>query len=232
MPTDIVSTSTITTLLGGGFDSADTALLNAIRLRVESFVRQYCRWNITEANYTHFLPATGPVGNRLILPQPFVTDVASVYEDYNAKAGQQSGDFAAGTLLTVGDDYYLDYDAEDDSKEGIIVRVNKDWPSRPRTVKVTYTSGLDSDALAGDYAFVVDAVIGETIARYKYTKDQQGTTGSVGPLIGERLKDYSAQFWATPQQQSSVVGGMSPTGLLPVTALMLNPIVQYGTWFS
>ena len=224
MATDIVSTDDIHTELGSGLGAEDLTLLGNIRKRTESLARQYVRWNITEDTYTHILPHRGPIGCQLQLPQPYVSDVASVYEDSFSRGGQQADDFSSGTLLTVGDDYWLDYDASGEySKTGILVRSTQKWPPYDRCVKVTYTSGFDSDALDDGYIFVKDAIINETIARFHYRKERQGATGVSGTVKSERLKDYAISYAVGTDSLAP-----NSSGLTDVAEAALDPIKFYG----
>lgn len=228
--TDIVALATIETELGGGLSAADSDLLDAIRLRVEALVRTYVRWNVTEATYTHYLPAYTPAKQRLQLPQPFVTAVTSVHEDRQSRGGQQSGDFDSSDELVVGTDFWIDYDATDYSREGILFRYGWDWPVYPRTVKVVYTSGFDAAALANEFLYVQDAVINETCNRFHFRKQNQGATGIAGTVKREKLKDYEIEYDTT----SSVTVGNSASkatgqsGLSDLAKGSLDPIMFMG----
>ena len=226
MATDIVALSDIEDELGGGLEAADSTLLDSIRKRTESLARQYVRWNISEDTYTHVLPHRGPVGDKLQLPQPYVSSVASVYEDSFASGGQKTGDFPTGALLTVGDDYFLDYDASGEySKTGLLVRASRHWAPFDRCIKVTYTSGFDSDALDDAYLFVKDAIINETIARFHYRKERQGATGVAGTVKSERLKDYAISYAVGADSLSPNASGLSD-----ITEAALDPIRFYGMY--
>jgi len=228
--TDIVALADIETELGGGLSAADSALLDLIRLRTEALIRTYVRWNITEATYTHFLPFRGPIAQKLQLPQPYVTAVASVYEDRQSRGGQQSGDFDSTDQLVVGTDFWIDYDATDYSREGILHRYGWDWPCIPRSVKVTYTSGFDAAALANEFLYVQDAVINETINRFHFRKQNQGSTGIAGTVKREKLKDYEIEY----DTSSSVSVGNSASkatgqsGLSDLAKGSLDPIMFMG----
>lgn len=206
---DIVDTSDIETELGGTLVGDDVTLLDSIRKATERSVRNYVRWNITEAEYTHYLPAYDVAGPRLQLPQPFVTAVTSVHEDTQSRGGQQSGDFGSGTELTAGTDFWIDYDESNYSREGILFRNAGCWSRFPRTIKVVYTSGFDSDALDDEFLFVKQAVINETIARFHYRKERQGASGVAGTVKSEKLKDYSISYAVGADALSKDVSGLS-----------------------
>jgi hypothetical protein len=158
-----------------------------------------------------------------------VTAVASVYEDRQSRGGQQSGDFDTSDLLVVGTDYWIDYDASDYSREGILYRYAWDWPTLPRTVKVTYTAGFDSTALDNEFLYVQDAVINETIERFHYRKQRQGSTGVSGTIKREKLKDYEIEY----ASGSSSIGNSSSnatgqSGLSDLAKGSLDPIMFMG----
>jgi hypothetical protein len=221
--TDIVDTADIETELGDSLSVADVALIDSIRKRTERSIRNFVRWNITEATYTHLLPASGILDDKLQLPQPFVTDVASVYEDVSSRGGQQTGDFPASTLLTVGTDFWIDYDESSYSREGFLIRYARPWSSYPRSIKVTYTSGFDSAALADEFLYVQSAVINETIDRFHYRKERQGASGVSGTVKSEKLKDYSISYAVGADALSSHSSGLSAN-----TRSDLDPIVFMG----
>jgi hypothetical protein len=226
MATDIVSQDDMELEIGGEpTDAADVNLLDAIRIRTESMIRRYVRWNITEATYTQILPAYAPVGPRLQLEQPFVSAVEDVWEDRQSRGGQQSGDFPVASALTVGTDYWIDWDVSGLSREGIIFRYNYSWPEYVRTVKVEYTAGLTIAQLADEFAFVRDVVIRETIDRYRYAKARQGETADIGPVVMERLKDFTAKYASTADRTASTA-----SGLFPESESILDSIVFYGGW--
>lgn len=220
---DIVDTADIHTELGGALNAADLTLLGTIRSRVERSIRKFVRWSITEATYTHFLPARGFSGQMLQLPEPYVTSVTSVYEDAQAKGGQDVDDFPSSSLLVAGDDYQLDYDEASYSRSGILFRRGRLWPATPRTVKVTYVSGFDSAALADEFLFVQSAVINETIEKFHYRKERQGASGVAGTVKSEKLKDYSISYAVGADALSS-----DPSGLSANTRADLEPIMFMG----
>jgi len=216
---DIVDTDDINTELGGAVAGDDLALLDTLRQRVERVVRNYVRWNITEATYIEILPYRGPIGSRLQLTQPFVTAVASVYEDFESRGGQGDNDFPASTLLTAGTDYWIDRDHTSYSREGILHRYGS-WPDYSRTVKVTYTAGFDADALADEFLYVKDAVINETIDRFHYRKGRQGTAGVTGTIKSEKLKDYSVSYAVDSGSLKTNASGLSDTAEASLSSIM------------
>jgi hypothetical protein len=146
-----------------------------------------------------------------------------VYEDRQSRGGQQTGDFAAASELTVGTDFWIDYDESAYSREGILFRYAWDWPDLPRSVKVTYTAGLTAAALADEFLYVQDAVINETIERFHYRKARQGTSGVSGTIKSEKLKDYSVSYAVGSDALTPNASGLSDN-----TEASLGPIVFYG----
>jgi hypothetical protein len=221
--TAIVDTADIHTELGGALSAADLTLLGNIQDRTEAAIRNYVRWPITEDSYTVYLPPWGDPGQRLQLRHPFVTAVASVYEDLQSRGGQQSGDFAAATLLTAGTDFWIDYDESDYSREGILFRYAWEWPSFPRSIKVTYTAGFDATALANEFLYVQEAVIDETIERFHYRKARQGSSGVSGTIKSEKIGDYSVSYTVGADALGTNVSGLKSS-----TESALQPIMFYG----
>tara|TARA_R110002096_G_scaffold66682_5_gene162278 strand:+ start:9586 stop:10269 length:684 start_codon:yes stop_codon:yes gene_type:complete len=221
--TEIVDTADIHTELGGSLSAADLTLLGSIQDRAEAAIRSYVRWPITEDTYTVYLPAYGNPGQRLQLIHPFVSAVASVYEDRQSRGGQQSGDFSSATKLTEGTDFWIDYDQSAYSREGVLFRYAWEWPSFPRSVKVTYTAGFDATALANEFLYIKDAVIDETIERFHYRKARQGSSGVSGTIKSEKIGDYSVSYAIGADALSSNVSGLKSS-----TESMLQPIMFYG----
>lgn len=227
--TDIVSIDDIADTLGVTFTAADEALADRLRKAVEAAVRRFVRWDITQASKTVFLPDRSSTGRYLALPTPYVSAVASVYEDWSSVGGQSTGVFPASSLLTAGEDYWVEYETLSVfSKEGTIIRYHQDWCPYLRSVKVTYTSGFTADQLAGDYIDIADAIIGETVERFKQAKSRQGVSGDIGPVISEKLKDYSATYFNNLERATVRKDGQLPaSGLLPETELRLMPYYNF-----
>jgi len=223
--TDIATTANIELQLGTALAAADTAMLDAIRLRVEAQIRQYVRWTITRATHTHILPRWRQDSNELQLPEPFVASVTTVHEDYNSRGGQNAADFDSDTALTIDTDFWLDTEISTLSHAGILRRYQKNWPISPRTVKVVYLAGFTSTQLDDEFHFVREAVFNETLARYNFAKQQQNVTAGAGPVTMERLKDYTVKYADTSTMQAE---WNAPSGLLGRTMANLDPIVYYG----
>lgn len=220
----------------------DRACVNMLLPLTDATIRTFLGWEVIQATYTHLLPdidlfdgsyndAWGglgepfdAVGNRisygmagvpqiLQCPEIPLRSVTSFNVDFSASGGQQSGDFAAATQLTLGADYYIDFDAPDAGQTvpylsgvcwtGHIRRyMGGIWPYRMRTARVTYVAGVTPDELdahqllgsrrVGDIKF---AAILTAMAAYQELKSWgASTSGAVGPIIAERLADYSVSY--------------------------------------
>lgn len=225
--TAIVSDAEVLLEIDATLTGNDLARMQAIKNRVEAMVRNYVRWSVTSDTYTHYLPAIPYTGRNLMLPEPFVTSITSVYEDWVSSGGQGATDFPAESELTQGEDFYLDYDDSSMSMTGILVRQYRDWPPYARSVKVTYVAGLDSTALSNKYVYVKEAILKEVIDRYQYSVERQGNVGSLGPIESERLKDYTVKYGGTSTLSRIHMG---TSGLFQETEMILDPLVYMGTY--
>jgi len=167
--------------------SSVSDLMDMIRTGIEASIKKYCRWSITQATKTSYLPLhpsamgvflpsaetsfnrpflTG-TRNRLQLPSVYVSSVTSIYEDQSAVGGAGGSDFAAATLLTAGTDYYLEKDqGSAASWSGGVIRVGTGWSSIPGTIKATYVSGFTESDLQNDQNDLRFAVIKECADHY------------------------------------------------------------------
>lgn len=224
----IITTDDIEAELNVTLTSADYDKVDRIRQRVESLAKKFVRHGISSTSYTHILPPRGPIRDVLQLPQLYLTAVAHVYEDRNARCGQGTGDFAADTELDQGAEWMIGESFTDFNEESCLLRIGAYWPSDPLTVKVVYTAGLTADKLKGEFYFVKDALIRECVEIFHYAKDREGASGSVGPVVSERLKDYAVSYSNNAKRITEIgPGRSSASGLLPETELALHPIMSY-----
>lgn len=224
----IITTDDIEAELNVTLTSADYDKVDRIRQRVESLAKKFVRHGIASTSYTHILPPRGPIRDVLQLPQLYLTAVAHVYEDRNARGGQGTGDFAADTELDQGTEWMIGESFTDFNEESCLLRIGTYWPSDPLTVKVVYTAGLTADKLNGEFYFVKDALIRECVEIFHYAKDREGASGSVGPVVSERLKDYAVSYSNNAKRITEIgPGRSSASGLLPETELALHPIMSY-----
>jgi hypothetical protein len=187
--------------------SAQEDLMDMIRTGLESSVKKYCRWPITQGTHTSYLPlqpqALGvvvptaelyynrpwPTGtrNRLQLPSMYVKSIGSIYENRQAMAGAGSTDFTTSAeLLESGKDYFLEKDQGCDySWSGGVIRMGIAWSSVPGTIKVTYTSGFTESELAGEMNSLRFALIKECADHYiRQMRLRQAFTTGLGAAAG------------------------------------------------
>lgn len=224
--TAIVTTDEVFALLGNSTPTKEeVALLNILKPMAEDAVREAVGYSITQDTYTHFLPEMDDDGaevdnidvvndrvafeyrgatNKLFAPERPIRSITSLYRDSAAYGGQGSGDFGSSTLQTSGTDYYVDYVSSGVSWNGLIVSIAGTWPTRSRTIKLTYVAGLTAGELAGTTA--VRGPSGTGVGQLKYAallaaslafKEPESIQGSnTGPITAERLADYSVQYSA------------------------------------
>lgn len=238
MPTDIVSTDDCCLMIGLTEPTDNQyAVVDMIRKGVEAAARNACGWQITEQEFTVFLPRyMTPTGstvrtanlwqgyssalagysnvsrgrNRLQLPSPFVSVIDSVYLDNGAIAGEGAEDFPESSLLDPETDYYLEVEktatgGKAFSCSGGLIRVGVSWPSVAGTLKITYTSGFDSDDLDGDFLDLKYAIIQEVAGKW-VLRNSTADGGSGGLLKSEKIGDYSVAYETPSAGQFSMVG--------------------------
>lgn len=103
-------------------DADEVTRYDLLRTMVEAAVKSYCKWNIEQDTITEYYDGTGRVG--LVLRQPFVSSVSSVYLDPYGYAGQGENAYASATLLTAGEDYMLQREGPDVSKCAVLQRLS------------------------------------------------------------------------------------------------------------
>lgn len=137
---------------------AQAAQLLQLLAAAEARVKRYCgRDFVYRASVTEYYDGYGTAD--ILLGRTPVASVSAVYEDTGGRAGTASGAFAASSLLTVGDDYFLVIDSPYNdglSYSGILRRAGTVWPSAARRpagllsagrapcrgcIKVTYSGG-------------------------------------------------------------------------------------------
>lgn len=197
--------------------------MDMIRTGIESSIKKYCRWGLTETTYTSYLPLNpnvmgahvptaelysnryvpGGSRNRLQLPTMYVTSITNIWEDTEALAGYGASDFGSEELLVAGTDYFLEKDQGSSySWSGGVIRVGRAWSSIPGTIKATYVSGFTNTDLQGAQNGLRLATIRECADHYVRLKRMQGAfitgvgTGAdtTGLVSRERLGDYEVGF--------------------------------------
>lgn len=156
-------------------------------------------------------------GHVLPLRQGLVRSITSVYVDLSSLAGTSGSDFAAATLLDSAE-YYLDVDEIDPSsslisRSGNLIRANANWPTRRRSVKVTYVAGLTAAELDDEYSDIRLAVTTEILDRYNNL-----TAGGGGRVKSERLGDWQVTY---------ELGAVDEGSLSMRLRTVLQPFVKY-----
>ena len=208
----------------------DYGLVNMLLPLVDSAINAYLGWVVIQNTYTALLPdwdmysvadyqawpygePVDAINNRISYGYPMVPQilqvpniplrsVTSLKADFSSAGGQETGDFSSGTLLNLGTDYYVDFDApaigasvpypSGVSWTGHIRRwLGGIWPARMRSAQVVYTAGVTPDELDSVTAFPIrdvrtikHAAIIATMMAYKELKAWGGgTTGTSCPVI-------------------------------------------------
>ena len=186
---------------------------------MSSAIARYCRWNLVEKTLTSYLPLnpvavgyhvpTAEVGygfgavtsgrNRLQLPAMHVKSLTTIHEDQGAKAGFNAEDFPSTTLLTAGDDYFLEKDSGSTySESGGVIRVGYNWSSVPGTIKVVFVAGFSESELAGEQNALRYATIREAARAWIARQRENSLVSSVGSdslvVSRERLGDYDISY--------------------------------------
>ena len=186
---------------------------------MSSAIARYCRWNLVEKTLTSYLPLnpvavgyhvpTAEVGygfgavtsgrNRLQLPAMHVKSLTTIHEDQGAKAGFNAEDFPSTTLLTAGDDYFLEKDSGSTySESGGVIRVGCNWSSVPGTIKVVFVAGFSESELSGEFNGIRYATIKECAKAWIARQRENALVSSAGSdaliLSREKLGDYEVGY--------------------------------------
>ena len=199
--------------------TAQSDAMEVIKNGMESAVKRFCRWRIVQETLTSFLPLhptavgyhvpTAETGygfgavtsgrNRLQLPAMHVKTITSIYEDSGAKAGFNAEDFPSTTLLTAGDDYFLEKDSGSTySESGGVIRVGQNWSSVPGTIKVVFVAGFSESELSGEFNGIRYATIRECARAWIARQRENALVSSAGSdaliVSRERLGDYDIAY--------------------------------------
>lgn len=236
----ITTQARVLQLLGKSADAtqAEQDLIDLLLPQVERAVKRFVGYSIEQVTHTHYLPRDSRAANvdptirysdvqggkvvgatvgagaatKLIVPELPIRSISNLYEDQNAYAGQGSSDFASGTELTSGSDFFVHYDASGLCKSGIINRTASNWPARAGTVKVVYVAGYTSVELQSGIAADIELAC---LMAIKEVFSGRGDTQ--GPIKSERLGDYAVQY--------AIEGGR---GLPRKSKKLLGPFVHMG----
>ena len=182
----------------------------------EKAMSRACERSFTYASRVEYLTANWQ--KAIAARETPVESITSIYYDLGSRGGQHADDFAAGTLQTVADDYYLYRDRSGDhySDSGLIYRsrgVWQGWSERPvgaigirripavNVVKLTYTGGYGNairppeDLLEGIHlaATLVRKAAPEG-GRLWQSQSGEGHSVSVGRLEDEIQRLASTQW--------------------------------------
>lgn len=134
--------------------------------------------------------------------KPVLADSLQVWEDRGAMGGQASGAFGAATLLTKGEDYYLDESSPGISMTGILHR-SMGWSRTPRSIKVTYKAGplaQQAASLGGEFLTVLRSVIHSSVIEnflFWAQQSQAFSAGNAGRVTrSESIGKWSESFGA------------------------------------
>lgn len=245
----------ILTMLGKttSLTAAEEGLLDLLHPLAEAAVGAYLQMDLSYARHVEYLPIGQPLNSdSLIDDVDFRVNTAvnvtgrggiemlqlkhtpvwlaglQVWEDIGANAGQTSGSFGSDSLLTAGDDYWLDVDdgITDISRSGLLHRYGV-WPVEPRSVKVSYYGGFTSSQLAtnGAGAAVKFAVLRTVVAAFFAARANQ-RSGGAGLKQSESIGSYS---YSLGPGAAGLAGGCE----IPLDAKnLLQPYRNYGRIFA
>jgi hypothetical protein len=179
----------------------------------------------------------GAPGTRLQLRNtPVRADGLRVWEHYNAHAGSGTNPFNSDTELTIGRDFYVDWDSPGISRTGHLIRISGAWSTQPRSIKVIYSSGYVADELnnANDVVLRVAAIklalLNTVLFTLKDVAMQQASakgTFKPGAITSESLGNYSYSTGGVGSGQF----GMAVA--LPASEMQrLQPYRSYGRLFA
>lgn len=236
----ITSIADCAALAGNITTDVELARLGMVWKSVEAEVRRYCNQNIAQpaAAYVDFLPETDwyvpmdPLmqldpnyyisgapswdGHLLPLRQGLVRSVSEIKFDTGGSGGTDAGDFPSTTIIDASS-YFLSVEEKDPSDlviswNGCVVLKAGNWPTRRRSIKVTYVAGLTAAELDDEFSDIRMAVTMEILDRYANLSAE-----GVGRVRKERLADWSIEY-AIPEQDSR---------LSQSTRDALQPFVRY-----
>lgn len=119
-------------------------------------------------------------------PEVPIRSVASLYQDSGAYAGSGASDFASGTELTEGTNFWVDWDKSGINRSGRIVRIGAAWPRRKGTVKVTLSAGYTANELATGIASGIKLAVLNAV-RDEFGAAEEGG----GDVQSMKLGDYA-----------------------------------------
>ena len=214
--------------------AAHDQFLNLIQPWIEKVCWKYIGYSLEQASYTEFLPdglfsrpplaygidigwdlvggtamprsRTDLYEGSLTLTNLPVRAVASVYENLGAwTTGDLNGNWPAASLLPV-QAYRLDMAVPDLCRSGRLYRVVGNWPSTPRSLKVTYTAGYTQAELDAGFGDVKMAVLEGVMwwwSKAMIASNSVKTMGLVAMQLG--IRDFSVTL-GNPSAMSAQPG--------------------------
>lgn len=202
--------------------------------RVTRLVAEFLKWEPEQATRTEYYPAEAQNGyfdgdelvggadliGGVVVPRVRgdrsraalrlvnlpVRSIIEVRENVGAwHTGEAAGSFDSDTILSATN-YAMDLDRAGLSWTGILWRTSGLWPQTPRSVKVTYVSGLSADELDDEFSDIKLAVI-EAVSQWTLRAIYRAK-GATGGLVQQlSIKDFSVAFapqmtagWALPDE--------------------------------
>lgn len=179
----------------------------------EAALKRACNREFVYASRTAYLASNWH--DCIVLPETPVESITSLYWDLGAFGGQNADDFAATTLLTLGDDYFLDRDRGSDSysNSGRVFRIGGVWTGgyrrngtlsvqrvpAPGTIRCVFTGGYGNAVRVPvplKLAIFEAATIGRKAAldgRLITSESGEGESFSYGPVADEVKRLNSVQ---------------------------------------
>lgn len=132
-------------------------------------------------------------GHVLPLNQGLVRSITEIRFDTDSNAGTSASDFPS-TGIVDSSAYYLDVDEEDPSDlliswSGNVILKSGTWPTRRRSIKVTYVAGLTAAEMDDEFSDIRLAVTEEVLDRYGNL-----SSSGVAKVKSEKLGDWEVSY--------------------------------------
>lgn len=239
--------------------SAMTQFLELIQPWVESAIAQVLGYNLEQATYTEYCPASGserpplefgidvgwdliggvvaprtrgdPTMGVLQLKNLPVRSVTSVNENLSAwSKGVTDGDWPAASLLPV-QAYRLDQPENGYCMNGRLIRVVGSWTTIPRTVRVVYVGGYTAGELDGRYAQVKLACLLSLGWWWsKAMQSSQAVKGGGAIALQVAIRDFSVTL-GNPSALGATPGTWVHNILPPEAMNILSQFVNMAKYF-
>ena len=246
--------------LSSSITEEERAFCNAAIVRAEGAVKRHLRYDPVRRSRVEFYPMldkskpsqatvwevndvvayqrqySSGATNELMVRHLPIRSITNLWIDYDGRFGQQTGAFGAETLQTLGTDYWVSYEQQDDDGAGVcsdgIIRSQGLWPVTAGAVKIEYVAGFSQAELHGqknlvDATPILEAVIDEAVRRILKLQSRKKRTRSGwsgGPITSESLGDYS--YSVDSATMAKLVG--SSNDLMHESIEKLEPYVNWG----